>query len=353
MSRHSSSYANIRMLRQLAMVAVLALAATALIPATGSAETLDQIKAAAAKEGKVVWYDSLPRAQGDAILKEFQKAYPMIKDVEYLEVPGAVKTARITQESRAGGPTADVTIDGSAACMRFQAQGFVEPVDWKTLGVETSPERTPNQYLIATTGALFGMLYNTNNVKNTEAPKSYDELADPKWTGHFGTWSRAIGLVLLNAAWGEEKTDAYVKKLAALKPRLYRSTYAAAQSVGAGEINVAFTVYNTALPTIKQGAPVKWTFLEPVPVIALYGILLKHGRNPNAGKLLLKWLGSDEGALAYEKISNRGNPFIKATKTAKLLAGKKISMFDADTEVSKAKWYNEKEATYGKWLQGQ
>jgi iron(III) transport system substrate-binding protein len=353
MSRSSRLFSEAGAARRLAMVAALALAATALTPVAGSAETLDQIKAAAAKEGKVVWYDSLPRAQGDAILKEFQKAYPMIKTVEYLEVPGAAKTARITQESRAGGPTADVTLDGPAADMRFQAEGFVDAVDWKTLGVEMTPERTPNQYLIAITGVLFGMLYNTNNVTEADAPKTYDELADSKWAGHAGTWSRAIGFVILNSAWGEPKTDAYVKKFAALKPRLYRSTYAAAQSVGAGESNVAFTIYHTSLPTIEQGAPAKWKFLEPVPVSALYGILLKQGRNPNAGKLLLKWLGSEDGALVYEKVSKRGNPFIKATETAKLLEGKKISMFDADAEVAKAKWYNETETTYGKWLQGQ
>jgi iron(III) transport system substrate-binding protein len=335
------------------MVAALALAATALAPVAGSAETLDQIKAAAEKEGKVVWYDSLPRDQGDAILKEFQKAYPFIKIAEYLEVPGAAKTARITQESRAGGPTADVTLDGPAADMRFQAEGFVEAVDWKALGVETSDERTPNKYLIAITAPLFGVLYNTNKVSEAEAPKTYDELVNSKWAGHAGTWSRAIGFVILNADWGEEKTDAYVKKFAALKPRLYRSTYAAAQSVGAGETDVIFTIYHTALPTIEQGAPVKWKFLEPVPVSALYGVLLKYGKNPNAGKLLLKWLGSDEGALVYEKISKRGNPFIKTTETAKLLAGKKVSMFDPETEVKKSKWYNEKEAAYGKWLQGQ
>jgi iron(III) transport system substrate-binding protein len=353
MVRPSRAYSYVAAARPIALVAGIALAAIALTPATGFAETLDQIKAAAAKEGKVVWYDSLPRAQGDAILKEFQKAYPFIKTAEYLEVPGAAKTARITQESRAGGPTADVTLDGPAADMRFQSEGFVEAVDWKALGVEMTPERTPNQYLIAIAAPIYGILYNTNKVKDAEAPKSYEEMADPKWAGRFGTWARAIAFVILSADWGEQKSDAYVKKLEALKPKLYRSTYAAAQSVGAGEVDLAYTIYHTAVPTIEQGAPVKFHFLEPVPVSALYGVLLKHGRNPNAGKLLLKWLGSDEGAIVYEKVSKRGNPFIKTTETAKLLAGKKISMFDPETEVKKSKWYNEKESAYGKWLQGQ
>jgi iron(III) transport system substrate-binding protein len=338
------------MTRRTAFLAALAVAA---LPATqAAAQTLDEVKAAAAKEGKVVWYDSLPRAEGDAILAEFQKAFPIIKSVEYLEVPGAAKTARITQESRAGGPTADVTLDAAAAGMRHAESGFLHKVDWKALGVDMSKERTPNEYLVAVTAPLFGILYNTNKVKDDEAPKTFDELADAKWSGRVGTWSRAIGFVILAADLGEEKTTSLVEKFSALKPKLYRSTYAAAQSVGAGEVDVIYGIHHTAIPTIEKGAPVKWRFLEPVPVSALYGVLLKHGRNPNAGKLLLAWLGSKEGALAYEKVAKRGNPFIAETETSKMLKGRKLSMFDAETEVAKATWYNDLEAKFGRMLQG-
>jgi len=329
-----------------------AIAAFGLAAGTAAAQTLDEVKAGATKEGKVVWYDSLPRAEGDAILAEFQKAFPFVKSVEYLEVPGAAKTARITQESRAGGPTADVTLDGPASGMRHAASGFLLPVDWKALGIEGSKDRTPNEYLIAITTPLFGILYNTDKVKEADAPKTYEELLDAKWSGRVGTWSRAIGFVILAADWGEPKTVDYVTKFSALKPKLYRSTYAAAQSVGAGEVDIIFGIHHTAVPTIEKGAPVKWRFLEPVPVGPLYGVLLKHGRNPNAGKLLLAWLGTKEGALAYEKVAKRGNPFIPETETSKMLKGRKISSFDPKTEVEKAQWYNDLEARFGRMLAG-
>ena len=336
--------------RKFAWLAAFVLAAVAAGPT--AAQTLDEVKAAAAKEGKLVWYDSLPRAEGDAILAEFQKAFPFIKTAEYLEVPGAAKTAKITQESRAGGPTADVTLDGPASGMRHAEAGFLHKVDWKALGVEMSKERTPNEYLIAITTPLFGILYNTNKVKDDEAPKTYEELVDAKWSGRVGTWSRAIGFVILAADLGEAKTTELVQKFSALKPKLYRSTYAAAQSVGAGEVDIIYGIYHTAIPTIEKGAPVKWKFLEPVPVGPLYGVLLKYGKNPNAGKLLLAWLGSKEGSLAYEKVAKRGNPFIPETETSKMLKGKKISLFDAEEEVKKADWYNDLEAKFGRMLQG-
>ena len=78
----------LRVLRQGgAVLAVLALAA--LSPAR--AETLDDVIAGAKKEGAILWYDSLPAEQGNAILQAFQKDYPFVAKAEYLEVPGSAK----------------------------------------------------------------------------------------------------------------------------------------------------------------------------------------------------------------------------------------------------------------------
>ena len=332
----------------------IAAASAATILGTGpaAAQALAALREAAGKEGKVLWYDSLPRDQGETILKEFQKAFPEVKVAEYLEVPGAQKTARLTQESTAGGPTADVNIDAASAAMGFAAKGFLNTADWKAAGVEMSEARTPNEYLIAVTTPLYGVLYNTNKVKDAEAPKTYDEMLDAKWTGRIGTWARGIGVATLAAEWGEERTLAFTTKFAALKPKLYRSTYDAAASVGAGEIDLAYTIHHTAVPTMEKGAPVKFLFVEPIPMNPLYASLLKHGRNPNAGRLLAVWLGSEAGGLAYEKVAKRGNPFIASTETAKLIKGKKLAYFGAKAEVERAAWFNAFEARISRMLAG-
>lgn len=333
--------------------AVFVLAALLVVaPGVQAAETLAAVAATAAKEAHVLWYDSLPREQGDTILREFQKAYPMVTTAEYLEVPGAQKNAKITQESMAGGPTADVSLDDAASIMAFQKQGFVLPLDWSALEAPMSPNGTPNEYMIAVTAPLYGMLYNTTKIAAADAPASYEALVDPRWKGRIGTWARANGIATLPAAWGEDKTTAWVAKLAALQPRRYSSTYALAEAVGAGEVDLAYSIHHTAQPTIKKGAPVAWVFLDPIPVAPLYGYLLSNGRNPAAGKLLLKWLGSPEGALAYERVAERGNPFLAATQTAKLLAGKSIAMYDPKVAVEKAEWLKELEEKYGRMLQG-
>jgi len=317
-----------------------------------AAETLEEVIAGAKKEGAILWYDSLPREQGERILKEFQKDYPFVSKLEYLEVPGAQKAARVTQELRAGGPTADVLIDLPSSIQNYIDAGFAVKIDWKGLQVPVSASLTPSDYISAVTTPSYGLLYNTNKVSDAEVPRSWEALVDPKWNKRLGTWARANVFVSFVPLWGEEKARAYIRRFADLQPRLFRSTYTAAQAVGSGEIDIALTIYHTALPTVEKGAPVKWIYLDPTPVALLYGVILKYGKNPNSAKLLLKWLGTKNGALAYEAIAQRGNHLVPETKTAQMLKGKTLAYPDAQKEIKEAALYNRLEAEYGKILSG-
>ncbi|MFI5268168.1 MAG: ABC transporter substrate-binding protein, partial [Chloroflexota bacterium] len=242
-------------------------------PANGSAqvESLDAVKAAAAKEGKLLWYDTITQEQGDTIVKQFQQAYPAIKDAKFVQVTSGNRAARITQESRAGGPTTDVDFENAATTAGYYKDGFVMDVDWKGLSIQGPPQMTPTSYMVAITAAFRGTLYNTQKVKEADAPKTYEDLIDPKWTGRMGLWSRAAAFTGLWQTWGEDKLVNYVKSLAKLKPRLYDSNFTIAQAIGAGEVDVSYTDYHTTLPTVQKGAPVKWVTLDPVPLDPLYG----------------------------------------------------------------------------------
>jgi iron(III) transport system substrate-binding protein len=317
-----------------------------------AAQSLDAVIAGAKKEGAILWYDSLPAEEGNAILKSFQQEYPFITNAMYLEVPGSAKTARVNQESRAGGPTGDVVINSAFSVQADAQNGFLHEVDWKALGIAVSPELTPDKYMIAATTSTYGILYNTNKVKAEDAPKTWEQVVDPKWKKRIGTWSRAVGFLSFDEGWGEAKTTQYVRQFAALEPQLFRSTYTAAQSVGAGEVDLALTIYHTAVPTMEKGAPVAFSMVEPVPLSLLYGTLLKYGKNPNAGKLFLKWLASNSGALAYEKVAKRGNYLVPETATAKMLAGKKLAFDTAQQEIAKAERYGKLEGEYGRILTG-
>ena len=312
-------------------------AAAASGPAAAGKDSYETVKAAAEKEGKVLWYDSLAQEQGDKIIKAFAADNPFIKEAKYLEVPSGQRVARVTQESRAGGPTADVDFMSAAGTVGYFNQGFLTDVDWKALGVKTSPQMTPTSYMLAATAAMYGIYYNTKNVTEVDSPKSMDDLLNPKWQGQIATWSR-IGAMLDNyyVAWGEDKVRDYGAKFAQQKPKLYDSNFTVAQAIGSGEVNVGFTTYHTTLPTTAKGAPVKWNTLDPVPVSPLYGYVLKYGQYPNAAKLLLLWLSQPKGAQVYEDVSGRGNPFIPETKMAKVVGNAKTALVPPDVAVKEA-----------------
>src|SRR5688572_12551293 len=91
----------------------------------------DSVLKGAEKEGAVLWYDGYAREDGETVLKEFQKAYPFIKNATYIELPSAQKQARLIQECLAGGPTTDIYLNGAATVQQVVNRNFFYDVNWK------------------------------------------------------------------------------------------------------------------------------------------------------------------------------------------------------------------------------
>ena len=143
--------------------------------------------------------------RSEAILAAFQRAYPFVKKTEFVDVPSAQKTAKIIQESMAGGPTADVLLNDAAVQKSLAERRLVLETDWAALGVATSAVMTPTPDMILALTPPFVVLYNTDLVKEADVPRSWDDAFDAKWKGHTGHWMRASFFVHLSAALGEAK----------------------------------------------------------------------------------------------------------------------------------------------------
>ena len=73
----------------------------------------DEMIAAAKKESGMVWYDHYDGGAANDLLAEFKRAYPFVNKLDFVDIASAQKTAKIVQESTAGGPTADVLLHGA------------------------------------------------------------------------------------------------------------------------------------------------------------------------------------------------------------------------------------------------
>ena len=312
----------------------------------------DEVIKAAEGEGGLVWYDHYDREAAEGILAAFKRTYPFVKTTEFVDVPSAQKTAKIIQESMAGGPTTDVLLHGAAVTQSLYERGLVLEADWVALGVAASPVVMPTSYMIVATTAPYTLLYNTDQVKAADVPQTWDDALDPKWSGRTGHWMRAAFFVDMLPAVGEDGARDMAKRLAALKPRLFDGQFPLAEAVGSGEIAQAITAYDSCVRMVEKGAPVKFAVLDPTPLPLITGSVLKYGKNPNTARLFLAWLATPDGAITFENMTKRGNYFVAGTETAKALAGRKLSFLTAEQSIAEAKKLNALETEFSRILSG-
>ena len=330
-----------------------ALAAATAVTSTDARATgpgREEVIAAAKSESGLIWYDHYDAGAARAILANFQRTYPFVKKAEFVDVPSAQKTAKIVQESMAGGPTADVLLHGAAVTQSLYQRGFLLETDWAAMGVATSPALTPTAYMIMATAAPYAALCNTNLVK--DVPRSWNDMVDPNWKGRTGHWMRAAFFVDIIPAIGENASRDLVRRLADLQPRLFDGQFPLAEAVGSGEIALAITAYDAAVRMVEKSAPVKLSVIDPTPVPLIMGSVLKYGKNPNTARLFLAWLGRPEGAIMFEKFTKRGNYFVEGTEIAKVLKGHKVSYYTAAQSIAQAGKLNALETEFSRTLSG-
>lgn len=139
--------------------------------------------------------------------------------------------------------------------------------------------------------------YNTELVKAADAPKTYEDLLDPRWKGKLA-WTNDptpngppgfIGVVLKSM--GEEKGMAYLKKLAGQKiANLPVSQRVVLDQVIAGQYPVGLMTFNhhDAISAAK-GAPVTWVKMEPLVATMSVMAIPKNAPHPNAARLFVEF----------------------------------------------------------------
>jgi iron(III) transport system substrate-binding protein len=310
------------------MMAAIGACLLAVMGRSAAAESLSELADKTPKGSEIVWYEANPPEMGDKVVAEFKKQFQNVT-LRFERVTGAQGLfARILQETEAKAPTADVVTTGIDQIYALHEKSLSASVKWQDYGLPEAVAKEP--YAVTTATTTWVIIYNTDQTPKAEAPKSWSDLLDPKWKGRkIGLWAIGHAQANLAAVWGEQKVDDYVKKLVDQQPLLYKSTYPVTQNVASGELVLGIVPVHVAHSAMAAGAPIGVVFAEPVPLSIISSGILANSPNPNGARLLVAWLSSKEGALAYEKAMGRGNPYLPYTETAKLLQGKTLSVFPA------------------------
>ena len=282
--------------------ASLALAAT---PAAAQAQFgPPELIEAAKKEGKLVYYTADFIETEQEVIKQFNKRFPFVR-VELVRAPGGQLITRIRTEAAANKLLADVVNHSDRGLMigiedLFQDYAPPNAKDYRE-DFLVSPKLWPRAAL------GWSISYNTELVKNP--PKSWMDLTKPEYGNkQIGqvvapsggtTWTRVM---FEREVLGED----YHKKQAATNPVLYPSGAPTSDAVVRGEVAIAPLLYNIIYIKKRDGAPVEIFFPpEGVPVNPYAAGVTKASANPNAAKLFLNWLLSEE-AQAF-MIKEQGN----------------------------------------------
>jgi iron(III) transport system substrate-binding protein len=255
--------------------------------------------AAAQKEGKVVYYTSIDLPLAEKIAKSFEARYPGI--AVRVERTGAERVfQRIAQEYGSGIHAVDAVNSSDAAhFITWKRDGILAPFVPEDVAKYYPPEhRDPDGLFASFRVGLSAIGYNTDLVKPEDAPKSFADLLDPKWSGkivkahpgYSGTIMTATFEIVRDLGWE------YLEKLAKQKVMQVQSASDPPKKLALGERAVMADGNEYNLFQIKEsGGPAEIVYPpEGIPMIVGPNGIFNNAPNPNAARLFQSYCFSQE-----------------------------------------------------------
>jgi ABC-type Fe3+ transport system substrate-binding protein len=267
----------------------------------------DTLYESAKKEGEVIWYTSLIVNQAvRPLIDAFNKKYPGI-GVKYSRGDSGPNAIKVINEARAGRVEGDV-FDGIATTPPLLQAGLVEKFVPADADKYPPAIRDPEGRWNALVTYFLTPGVNTQLVGKDEIRTAQDFL-NVKWKGKIA-WSTEpssgapvyVGSVL--QAMGEEKGMAFLRELAKQSiVNVDATNRAILDQVILGQYAIALSIFNHhAVLSEEKGAPVTWLKVEPIPAPFHSIGLVKNAPHPNAGKLLIDFLLSEEGQREFADV---------------------------------------------------
>ncbi len=251
---------------------------------------------AAKREGELTWYSGQVNSEtGEAVGRAFTERYPGVK-VNVVRSTSQVAFQRLSQDMQAGVAQCDMFsstdyghylfLKREGRLMQYRPQnadGLLAPV---------RDQDKDNFWQVFYLG-LYLLVYNTQKVKLEDAPKSWNDVLNPKWKGQLAIghpgYSGAIGVfgVVIKKLYGWD----WFEKLEKNKPQIGRSSDDPVTLLNAGERTIGVCV-SLALPLLNKARGNPLEIVYPTDgTLAVYSpsAIPKNAPHPNAAKLFMEF----------------------------------------------------------------
>ncbi len=243
-------------------------------------------------EGQLDLYTSLESDLAAAIGDAFQQRFGV--PVKLFRGTSEDVAARVLEEARAGRIRGDVAEASGLAMELLSDQGALAA--WEPVGAA----RLPGEALFADWTAArtnrYVLGWNTERVAAGERPRSWDDLADPRWRGKVvmevsdADFARTlIEYWVAEGASPEEASDRFAA--IASNARFVDGHTLQVELLAAGEFDVAAAAYAYLVDgAAREGAPVAWRPpVEPTVTRPNGPGILAGARHPAAAALFVDW----------------------------------------------------------------
>jgi iron(III) transport system substrate-binding protein len=251
---------------------------------------------AAKKEGELNIYTSAQSDDMGALVKAFEAKYGVKVNVWRSSSEKVLQ--RAVQEARGNKHTMDVAETNGPELEAMSREKILQAVKSPHLGDLIAPAIRPHGEWVGTRLNVFVQAYNTSLVKKEDLPKTWEDLANPKWKGKLGIEQEdSDWLAGQYAELGEARAGKVFKDMVAANGVSVRKGHTLlTQLVVSGEIPLALTVYNYKAEQLKQkGAPIDWFHIGPA-IARPNGIgIAKQAPHPHAAMLFYDFEISPEG----------------------------------------------------------
>lgn len=256
----------------------------------------------AKKEGGLTLYTSQQLSDTNPIVEAFEKRYG-IKVKVWRSGPDNV-VPRILNEAKSKRFEFDVVETEGQALEALQREKQLQPVKTPYLQDLLPQALRPHGEWVGTRLLIFAQAYNTNLVKKEDLPKSWQDLANPKWKGK-------LGIEIKDDEWfysliqqmGEERGLKLFREIAASSGFSVRKGHTLLTNlVASGEVPLALTVYNSRVEQLKnKGAPIDWFVLQPAIAQVNGAGVSRNAQHPYSALLFFDFLLSEAQAILAKR----------------------------------------------------
>jgi iron(III) transport system substrate-binding protein len=253
---------------------------------------------------EVTVYVSADRVFSEPVLRAYEQKFGVkvnaVYDTEETKSTGLANKLLAEKNN----PQADVFWSNEPVrTLVLKSRGVLAP--YKSPNAEGIPAtfRDPDGYWTGFSARIRVIVYNTDLVKASEAPRSIYELTDPKWKGQvaiadprFG--STSFHVAALYAELGDEKADEFFRKLKANGVKIAPGNSIVRDMVVRGEVKMGLTDTDDVNVAIEDDQPVGMVLPDRdgmgAPLMPNMVSLIAGASHSEAGKKLIDYLLSSD-----------------------------------------------------------